>query len=173
MSSPGIGLRDKNAIDVQRRHVPMSVPHEDHIDTWNLFRYLNGVVLMRHLTGTHFTGPEVEVAVRILIELIDQSVVHRAKRVELRRPHDGIGPFEIERMRNLEVGDVVNRRKEADLEQTFEMGVPESQATEQQIAAKAERGVLFLRTIGNADRIAHVSACLVHGQSLHQAGRQL
>ncbi len=65
-------------------------------------------------------------------------------------------------MVDLEMRDVVNRWIESDLDGALQMGIPQTQAAKQNVPADKKRGVVFIRAIGDADRVAHVTARLIH-----------
>src|SRR5687767_6895706 len=59
MPSPMIRLRQKNAIDVERRNVAMSMAHEDHINTGHFIRNRYRLVFMWQLSWTYFTRTQI------------------------------------------------------------------------------------------------------------------
>src|SRR2546426_8015788 len=56
--SPFVCLGEQHSVDVDGRHFAMGVPHQDDIDTGNLFSYCECAVFVWHLPGKRFPGSD-------------------------------------------------------------------------------------------------------------------
>src|SRR5262249_13532324 len=121
----------------------------------------------------HLARHQVEVAARILVELVENHIVRNVERVKLRCPQDDVVTGEIEWMGDLEMRDIINRRRESDLQGAGQMSIPQAPPAKQHISADKKRGILGLGTVWDAYRVTHIAAFLIHWQGLDQPGRKL